>query len=80
MNQWTWLFLAVTAAVFGFWQNSIVAGIFVFLFLLLLTRLLYVLIDNVIRVEHVTARVEKLLHERLEDPTGGCTGYKDCPC
>ena len=73
MNKWTWLYLAVAGAVFGYWQNNIAAGIFMFLFLLLLTKLFYLLIS-------VTGRIEKLLHERLEDPTGGCTGYKDCPC
>jgi hypothetical protein len=35
MNKWTWLYLAVAGAVFGYWQNNIAAGIFMFLFLLL---------------------------------------------
>jgi hypothetical protein len=73
MHNWTWAYLAVTGAVFGYWQNNVAAGIFMFLVLLLLTRLLYM-------IAGVNTRIETLLHQRLEDPTGGCTGYKDCPC
>src|ERR1700730_12743024 len=46
MNRWTWLYLAVASAVFGYWQNNIAAGIFVFLFLVLLTRLLYMVVNT----------------------------------
>jgi hypothetical protein len=70
MKNWTWAYLAATSAVFGYWQNNVAAGIFMLLFLLLLTRLLHV-------ISGVNTRIETLLHQRLEDPTGGCTGYKD---
>ncbi len=43
------------------------------MFLLLLMRMLYMIVG-------VNIRIETFLHQRLEDPTGGCTGYKDCPC
>jgi hypothetical protein len=67
MNNWTWAYLAATGAVFGYWQNNVAAGIFMFLFLLLVTRLLYM-------IAGVNTRIETLPHQRLEDPTGGCTG------
>jgi uncharacterized membrane protein len=73
MNGWTWAYLAVTGAVFGFWQKSIAAGIFMFLFVLLLTQLLYI-------VTRAIDRVQDLLYVRLEDRTGGCTGFSDCTC
>jgi len=73
MNNWTWAYLAWTGAVFGYWQNSVAAGIFMFLSLLLLTRLLYIIVG-------ASVRIETLLYQRLEDPTGGCTGYANCPC
>lgn len=65
MNNWTWAYIAATSAVFGYSQNNAAAGIFMFLFLLLLTRLLYV-------IAGVNTRIETLLNQRLEDPTGGC--------
>jgi hypothetical protein len=73
MNNWTWGYLVATGAVFGYWQRNIAAGIFMFMVLLLLTRLLYMVVNGI-------GRVNTVLHERLEDPTGGCTGYKDCNC
>ena len=72
-RDWTWLEVAITSAAFGYWQNNVAAGIFMFLFLLLLTRLLNT-------IAGVNTRIETLLHQRLEDPTGGCTGHRDCPC
>ena len=73
MNKWTWVYLVTTGAVFGYWQKNMAAGIFMFLSLLLVTRLLYIVVNGI-------GRINTLLHERLEDPKGGCTGYKDCPC
>lgn len=73
MNNWTWAYLVVSAAVFGYWQHNVAAGIFMFLVLLLVTRMLYVIVNNI-------GYINNLLHERLSDPTGECTGYKDCTC
>jgi hypothetical protein len=44
-----------------------------FLFLVLLVRMLYLIANKIVRVGI-------LLHEGFADPTGECTGYKDCPC
>ena len=54
MNSWTWAYLAVTAAAFGYWQNSIAAGFVVFLFLVLLTRLLYIVANSIVSVRAVS--------------------------
>jgi hypothetical protein len=80
MDRWNWSYVIVTAAVFGFWQNNIVAGVFMLLLLVGLVTLFHGTIDGLIGVGRCIQRIEKLLQERLEDPTGGCTGYKDCPC
>jgi len=41
--------MAVISSLFGYWQNSIVAGIFMFTFLFFLEKLFRVLVDVIAR-------------------------------
>ena len=52
-RDWTWLEVAVVGAAFGYWQNSVSAGIFMLLFLLFVAAQFY--------------RIETLLLERLQE-------------
>jgi hypothetical protein len=72
VNKWTVVLLVLPSAVFGYWQNNKVAGLFLFLFGLLI-------MDSGGRRELLLTRIEKLLLERLEDPTGAAQVVRIVP-
>jgi hypothetical protein len=69
IHKLTWLYLAAMAAVFGYWWNSMAAGIFLLLLLILLTTFFSTLIDGLIGVLGSLRRIENMLEgiDHIED-------------
>jgi len=84
ISVWNWVYFAGTSVVFGYWKNSFAAGIFLFLvlafFRVAVEWIVQSIVRGVTRIETRMETVQSLLEQRLEDPTGGCTGYRDCLC
>jgi hypothetical protein len=69
IHKLTWLYLAGMAAIFGYWWNSVAAGIFLLLFLILQTTFFNALIDGFIGVLGSLRRTENMLEgiDHIED-------------
>jgi hypothetical protein len=59
-NNWTWGYLLVTSAIFGFWLKSVEAGTFMFLFAVFFARMLYMTAEGNSRREILLTRIEQL--------------------
>jgi hypothetical protein len=60
----TWVLLAVMAAVFGYWWNSVAAGIFMLMLLGLLMTIFNLVLDALIGVLGKLTRIEDLLERK----------------